>query len=243
MKPTIGFYDHANTHPNATEFMIRSIRKFYPDAPIVISTDNVSGYESMTKQYNCIYQPHNCTLGPQTQPFGYRKDKAIEWLDRLHQGVKEMNTDFFTMMEDDVVILSDIHLEPEWEMVGHVLQYPGQVPAFPQALVDMIVDYSGVVPKKNYYTTGGGSFFKTSTFLENYDSVRSWLITHIDTIQDNFYPTLGWMDSYMTVFYLLCGKDLTENPRFYNIWPTKIPFDLSTIPPEYNLVHNFKNYY
>ena len=78
MRPTIGFYDHANTHPNATEFMIRSIRKFYPDAPIVISTDNVSGYESMTKQYNCIYQPHNWTLGPQTQPFGYRKDKAIE---------------------------------------------------------------------------------------------------------------------------------------------------------------------
>jgi len=241
--PTIGFYNHSNTHPKATEFMLENIRKHYPTAPVVISCDNNDIYEEMCKKHNAIYHKNNWTLGPQTQPYGYNKQKSLEWLDRLHRGVLEMHTDFFVMMEDDVIILSEIELHNDWEMVGHVLQYPGQVPAFPQELMKKIEEYSGAFPKKNYYTTGGGSIFKSLTFLENYDTIRKWFDDNLEDIQRTIYPTLGWIDSYMTVFYLLCGKDLTENPRFYNIWPTKIPFDLSTIHTEYNLVHNFKDYY
>jgi hypothetical protein len=241
--PTIGFYSHPNIYPRATKFMLENLRKYYPTAPVVISCDNNDIYGELCEKHNVIYHKNNWALGGPTQPYGYNKQKSLEWLDRLHRGVLELHTDFFVMMEDDVIILSKIELHDDWEVVGHVLQYPGQVPPIPLKLMDIIQQYSGVFPKKNYYTTGGGSIFKSLTFLENYDRIRKWFDDNIEEIQRTIYPTLGWIDCYMTVFYLLCGKELTENTRFYNIWPTNIPFDLSTIPTEYDLVHNFKDYY
>ena len=69
------------------------------------------------------------------------------------------------------------------------------------------------------------------------------LLKNIDYIQDNIYPTLGWMDCFMCVYYLLCGKPLAQNHNLFNNFPTKIPLDMSTVPPGTEIIHNFKDYY
>ena len=61
------------------------------------------------------------------------------------------------MMEDDVLVVAPIIIDPSWEMAGHVLQYEGQVPPMPPQLLDMIESFSGVRPKQNFYNCGGGA--------------------------------------------------------------------------------------
>ena len=113
----------------------------------------------------------------------------------------------------------------------------------PNEFLDIIEKFSGVRPKQNFYNCGGGSIFKTKTFLDNYFDIRFFLENNLDYIQDNIYPTLGWMDCYMCVFYLLCGKDVVQNTKLHNNWPIKIPLDFNEVPVGTNLVHNFKDYY
>ena len=73
--------------------------------------------------------------------------------------------------------------------------------------------------------------------------VRQFFVDNLDYIQDNIYPTLGWMDCFMCVFYLLCGKELAQNKSLYNNWPIKIPFEMNDVPEGTYLIHNFKDYY
>ena len=239
---TVGFYNHVNTKPKATEASLQSIRKFYPDAPIAISCDNAYDYTEMCKTYNAHYEFNNVTLGYPVQPFGYRKDKILEWSDRMYRGVSTLGTDYFVMMEDDVHVIAPIDIDPTWEMAGHIYS-DGQVYLIPDALLDMIGIFSGVKPTTNYYNCGGGSIFKTATFLNNYEKVRKFFDVYLDGIQDKIYPTAGWMDCYMCLFYYLCGKPLVQNKRLYNNWPIKIPFDMNDVPEGTYLIHNFKDFY
>lgn len=240
----IGFYSHVNTKPQATLACIQSVRKFYPDNKIVISCDAAYDFTEICKEYNVIYHHNNIVLGYPTQPFGYRRDKVLEWLDRMYRGVILMaDTDYFVMLEDDVIIHNVLNIDPKWEMAGQPMLYEGQVPSMPDSFLDIIEKFSGVRPKQNFYNCGGGSIFKTSTFLNNYESIRLFLLKNLDHIQDTIYPTLGWMDCFMCVYFLLCGKPLIENKRLFNNFPTKIPLDMSKVPKEVEIIHNFKDYY
>lgn len=240
---TLGFYSHVNTKPKATEFSLQSIRKFYPDAPIAISCDNAFDYTEMCKKYNVKYFHNDTSLGYPTQPYGYKIDGVLKFLDRMYEGVSVLGTDYFMMSEDDIVIVAPIKLDDDWHMAGQPLLYDDQVPKMSDKFLDVIEAFSRVRPKQNYYNCGGGSIFKTSTFLENYARVRLFYETNLEYIQQHIYPSLGWMDCFMCVFFLLCGKEINQNHELLNIWPTQIPYDLTKVPPDVSIVHNFKDYY
>jgi hypothetical protein len=240
---TLGFYSHVNTKPKATEFSLQSIRKFYPNAPISISCDNAFDYTEMCKKYNVTYFHNNTSLGYPEQPFGYGTEGVLKFLDRMYEGVSILGTDYFMMSEDDIVIMSPIEINESWHMAGQPLYYEGQVPAMPEKFLDIIEKFSGVRPKQNYYNCGGGSIFKTSTFLQNYAKIRSFYEINLEYIQIYIYPPLGWMDCFMCVFFLLCGKEINQNHNLLNIWPTQIPYDLTKVSSDVNIVHNFKDYY
>lgn len=239
----IGFYIHVNTKPKATIACLESVRKFYPDAPISMSCDNAYDFTEEAKRFKCFYKHNNRTLGYPIQPYGYKKNDILEWVDRMHEGVSNFpETDYFCMLEDDVIILSKLTIDSSWEMAGVPFQYEGQVPAIPVALLNLIENFSGKRPKTNVYNCGGGSIFKTSTFLNNYNKIIQFFNINLDHIQENIYPTIGWMDCFMCVYYYLCGADLIENKRLYNNLPTIIPFDY-VVPEGTEIVHNVKDNY
>lgn len=240
---TIGFYNHVNTKPAATEVSLQSIRKFYPDVPIVLSCDNASDYTEISKKYNTGYHHNNVTLGYPVSTYGYTLDKVLEYLDRKYIAVKELNTDYFVYMEDDVLVINPIVIDTNWDMAGQVLLYEGQVPPMPEKFLDIIEEFSGVRPKQNFYNCGGGTIYKSSTFIDNFPKIRQWFIDNLEYIQKNVYMTLGHNDCFMCVYYLLLGKELNQNPGIYNQWPGKKPFDWSLVPSNAYLVHNYKDYY
>lgn len=244
MEIKLGFYSHVNTKPKATEYCLASVRQFYNDNKIVISCDGAFNFTAIAAKYNAICLTNSGVLGYPVQPYGYQRDKMLEWLDRMYRGVLYLkDTDYFVMLEDDVVIINPITIEPGWEMAGQPLLYEGQVPLMPATFLDIIEKFCGVRPKQNFYNCGGGSIFKTDTFLNNYENVRAFFSNNVENIQNTIYPTLGWMDCFMCVFYLLCGKPLAQNSRLYNGFPIKIPFDMTAVPPGTEILHNFKDYY
>jgi len=239
----LGFYSYVYDKPNATRACLESIRNIYPDHPIVISCDNGHDFTDLCKEKKIIYHHYKNRIGYPSTDAGYNKTQLIEWLDRMYRAVNLLNTDFFMMVEDDIKILKAVTLKAEWECVGQLRMYEGQVPPMPPEFLNIIHTFSGVIPAHNYYTTGGGSIFKTDTFLKNYFHVRHFLMQNFDYIQQNIYKTIGWMDCMMTVFYLLCGKPLTENDKLYNNFPIVKPFDVSTLPNHIEIVHLFKDHY
>lgn len=241
--PTLGFYSYICAQPKATNYCLFKIRYFYPDAPIAISCDDGYDFSDMCKGYGAVYHHYNQSLGYPVQPYGYLKPKIMEWLDRMYRCVLTMKTDYFIMMEDDVLIMAPIRINPEWDMAGQQRLFPGQVPYMPEAFLDIIEKYSGIRPETNDYNTGGGSIFKTSTFVDNYYDVRRFLDEHLARIQLEIYPTIGWLDCMMTVFYLLCGKKINVNYRLYNNYPVVRPFNFSLLPFETDIVHNYKDMY
>ena len=53
----IGFFGLCSYQPQAWDFVFKSIRDFYPNAPIVLINDGCQqfDYSEMAKKYNCIY--------------------------------------------------------------------------------------------------------------------------------------------------------------------------------------------
>jgi hypothetical protein len=241
---SVGFYNHANTHPDATRANILSVKLVYPNAPYVLTCDAGYDFTDMAKEFNVEYFHYHVQCGYPQQPYGYRLPKVLMWMDRMYMGVTRLNTDYFVSMEDDCLLVGELDIDPEWECAGHSNLYstePGN--DLPPKLLDMIESFSGVRPATTKYNSGGGTIFKTKTFVDNYPRIRGWFKQNLDNIQDSFYPTLGWMDCFMTVYFLLCGRPISINNQLLNIWPPQNPYDVDSTPSHIKLLHNFKNYY
>jgi hypothetical protein len=237
---TIGFFNCVSTQPRATEESVKSIRQFHPDTFFMIACDAGPDYYDLCKKYNIEYYHSQTNLSYPVQPFGYRKEKILEWLSRFYIACVKTNTTHLMMVEDDVVLVKPVTVEDDWEVAAHDTTKDNK---FPDQFNEIIERFSGVKPHVTGYGAGGGAIFKVSTFLENYWQITEFIRNNADYIQDNIYPTMGWMDCYMTYFYLLSGKKYTNNPHLFNIWPTDKNFDLTTVPEEIQIVHNYKKYY
>ncbi|HMH10810.1 MAG TPA: hypothetical protein VK553_08885, partial [Candidatus Nitrosopolaris rasttigaisensis] len=115
------------------------------------------------------------------------------------------------------------------------------------SLMTEIETFSKRQPKETRYGAGGGSIFKCSTFIDNYARVTKFIETNWDHIETYYWPQCGYMDAYLTIYYLLCGREYTKNPRMINLWPadyTSTPEDIIKIyNGQIDIVHNYKRFY
>lgn len=241
---SIGFFSYVYDQQKATQFSMETIRKYHPDSFFLVACDAGSDHYDLCKRYNAHYYHSQTRLGYFIQPFGYRKEKIIEWLSRFYIACVKTDTTHLMVVEDDVVLCKPVTVEDHWEVAGH--EWRGGN-TFPPAFIDILQKFSGKYPHVQGYGAGGGSIFKVKTFLENYFWIIDFLKNNADFIQDNIYPTIGWMDCFMTYFYMLCGKEYTVNPHLYSV-PLNPPdlrrtYDLNSAPPHIQIVHDYKNYY
>lgn len=240
---SLGFINHVSTQPIATGFCLNSIREFYPNSPVVFSVDGYENYQNykLPQIYDNIEWLYN------TAKLGYppyTKEQVLEWLLRTYICVLKLHTDYFMMVEDDLLILNHIEIDPSWECVGHVITHGNIIP-------------SSFLPdgyQTNYYGNGGGSIFKTETFLENYEKITDHFYAYWWKYERDFYPQCGYMDCFMTIYFMLCGKQYTPNTRMLNLDPHTVEgrqetFDMSPsilankYKLKYDVIHNTKFYY
>ena len=98
------------------------------------------------------------------------------------------------------------------------------------------------------YIEKENEIYNVGTFLKNYTRIAKLINEQWDYIQDNLYPTIGWMDCYMVAYYMFCGKDYTENPCMTDTHHhTNDGWDYDKFvneqPENIEIVNNYKKYY
>ena len=249
-KTSIGFYNHVSTHHEATLASGEQIRKFHPNAPMVISIDgnHFSDNISVANQLRANFVWNRKSLGYPQQPYGYKREGVLEWLNRLYCGFAMMDVTHVMMWEDDSFFFGPVDFDESWKCVGHNITHGNEIHP---SLLQLIEDFSGKMPKTNFYGNGGCSIFAKEPLMEHYWEIHKWLDGNLDWIQYNFYPTIGWMDCLMTIVYMLCGCDYVVNPFLYNLDPhnpNEAAMDHDSMidkfkDTKYNIIHNFKAYY
>ncbi len=225
----------------STEKMVQQVRKFYPGAETyyMVGSDASDDLLDITTRFTCHYKLYDTKLGYPS----YDAIKTIEWLSRFRQACLECRTSHIMMMEDDVWIKKRLTIHDDWEMAGHDIRIGNIIPDF---IIDSIEEFSGKRPLTNQYGCGGGSIFKVSTFLDNYDKVIPWFKDNHDKFQQQYNP-LGFMDCFMVVYYMLCGKNYSVNPYLTDTHQHQKGFDFDKFveeqPEHIQIINNYKKYY
>jgi hypothetical protein len=223
----------------STSVIVKQIRSLYPDAYYFLASDCADDLESIAKDNNTDYKYYSEKLG---YP-GYDSKKLVSWLNRFRTACLNAKTSHIMMVEDDVWVKKPLTIQDDWEMACH-LQGHGNI--MHPILMGKVEEYSGKKPNTNQYGGGGGSIFKVSTFLDNFDRIVDWFDENTNYFK-MIYPPIGFMDCYMPVYYMLCGKDYTINPYLVDTHHHKQDFDfdgfVNSQPEEIEIVNNYKKYY
>jgi hypothetical protein len=243
----VAFFHIGANNRKSTEYVVKNIRSFYPDAPYHLGSDNAMDFSDIALENNTNYKHYDVKLGGPKQPYGWEIEGVLEFLSRFKDAcilAQASNIDHVVMAEDDVILLRHVTPLPHWEMACHNIVGGNFIP--PQ-VIKMIEEYSGKKITKFEYGGCGGSIFNAKTFLENYDSVTAWFKEHGHYIIHNLYPTFGWVDCFMVVYYHLCGKEYTTNPHLTDTHNHTIGFDydgfISKLGEEIQIINNYKKYY
>ena len=242
---SISFFHVASKYDEATEVIVENARKHHPDSYYFLGVDGTDkSYKEVAEKYNCDYVPYAKKLGPPVYPNGWNLEGTLEFLQRFYDSCSRSNSSHIVMMEDDVLIMKPVTVEQEWEHAAADTKIGNVIPEF---VHDLIEQHCGKRPTFKQYGAGGGSIFNAKTFLENYDRVIKFFEDHSEHIMHNLYPTFGWIDCFMVIYYMLCGKDYQRNPYLIdtNTHHNNFDFDgfVNNLSPEIQIVNNYKKFY
>jgi hypothetical protein len=164
MSQPFGAYLQCHKNPFATYKCLESFRYFYPNATIVLLSDNGYNFSEMSKYFNCIYihENENIWLTHKNLDDGSHitnSNKLIERISRAFQLVKE---DFIMWLEDDVSINNIIQDNFKYDLNGFS---PNQILDF--QIEELKKKYTFLDKNKIYRFNGhGGSVFHKTNFLD-----------------------------------------------------------------------------
>lgn len=239
----ISFFHIASVYPKATVEIVKNARQHHPKGYYFLGVDNTFSYQQVADIYKTDYKFYTTKVGGPKGDYGYRLDGTIEFLKRFRTACLLSRSSHIIMMEDDVLIVKPITVDPDWEVACANIQIGNVIP---EPVHDLIEQHCGKRPTFKQYGAGGGSIFKVSTFLSNFDRNIKWFEEHFDKIQ-SYYPTIGYIDCFMNVYYYLCGKDYTANPHLADTHNHRPGFDYETFissqPTEIEIINNYKKFY
>ena len=242
----IAFWHCASNKPKATEFAIANVRKFHPNAHYHLCVDGQQyNYSELVSKYSCdSFIKYKNSLGGPKQPYGYDDKGVLEFLERFYAACIMCDSSHIMMMEDDVLLVNPVTVDQNWQHACHNVTNDNLMP---DRMIEFIRSVSGKEPNIKRYGAGGGSIFNVETFIKEYDNIRYIFKNHLKQIQYQFYPTVGWIDCFMNVYYFLCGHDYTVNPHLIDTNNHRPGFDydgfLSKLDPKIQIVNNYKRLY
>jgi hypothetical protein len=236
---SIGIYHWTYDNRSAVDASIASFREHNPEVPYFLACDGGADFYDICKKYNVEYLHSQYRMGYPSPHWGHDKFKVAQFLKRMYLACVSMNTTHFVISEDDVICLNKIQFDEDWEVAAYDI-YGGNY--FTKELLDACEEHSGVKPNRECYGAGAGAIFKTSTFVEHFWDVIEFYDKHFEKFHQN-QPQLGWNDCFLHIYFYLAGKQYSVNPRLYNIFPEDPSINLSSLRNDYDMVHNYKNFY
>jgi hypothetical protein len=237
----LGFINHISFgHLFASEEVLKNIREFYPEAPLVMLTDGPISNEFLTTFFTL---DNNTKIIQNAVRLGYApydKWKILYFLEKTKKGVEQLNTEYFCHIEDDCHLFRQLTIDDTWEIAGHNITDGNHIHI---KILDLIYRLVGKCSSRVQYGAGGGTIMKCKTFLENYDDVVLYLDGNWGLFEQYLWPEIGYLDCFMVIYFLLSGCEYSRNTNILNIWPeSREPLEIieQKYSKKYEMVHNWK---
>lgn len=108
---TLGAYYQCFKNRVATEYVLKSFREHYPEAPVIIVSDGGDDFSDLAQMYNCQYFWRENIQSCRGKALAYNYDNWILWWNDFKKYVSMLDTDYMIFLEDDVAVRRPISLD------------------------------------------------------------------------------------------------------------------------------------
>ena len=222
---TFSVYHQCFKNKKATEFAIKNFRLHNPDVSYYLISDCGDDFSEIAKKYNCYFVMAKENIGTNY----LEKDQAKIYLNRLHEAFEFSKSKYILTMEDDVLCRNKLTIEDDFNIA---MSYVPGNKLRPHIFEKAIKKYN-INPNIDWYGATGGTFLNRNIF---FDEEKVKLVNKF--MEEDFESTIGSIDHFIVVLYLICGLDcsinegLGETHRTPNWQNTDLP-----------LIHCFKEMY
>jgi len=217
----IGFYGLCSYQPDAWDYVFGSIRRYYPNEPIVLINDGMDqfDYSEMAHKYNCIYVKKDreiCLHYPDIE-------SSYEFLKRTLEACNLSRTEWLIHLHPDVICQGRICYQPNAHLAGVSC---GSVTGISNNNWKVFSNVENYIRKfePNIELNGwgwcGGSIMNVDAFRVVYNSIfgENPKFT-LEEIRDNTHSNITeHEDTMMSVLFALNGfvyRIWKDNPEFH----------------------------
>jgi hypothetical protein len=191
-------YHQCYKNHKATEFAISNFRKYNPENPYYLLSDGGDDFSEIAEKYNCHF-----VLAPENIGTNYLDEgQARIYLNRLKSAFEYSGTEYLLTMEDDVLCRGKVELNYDFNIAMSYV--PGNL--IRTLIFDKVVEKYGINPNVNWFGATGGTILNRNIFFDEEKVKR------IDQfMREDFESTLGSIDQFIVILYLICGLDCSVN--------------------------------
>jgi hypothetical protein len=235
---SIGFYALCSYQPQAWEYVFQCIRKYYPDAPIVLFNDGIEQYDytDIAAHYKCIYIRKVNNICLLWNDIG----DAYEFLDRTKEAcdiLKKLSVEWIIHLHPDVICQHKICYHPRAALCG---VSAGSITGISnnnfnnsnewKKIEKYIRQYQPEV-EINGWGWCGGSIMNIDIFFKVYDNFNHDVLTHdnlthdklnnkfrLEDLRDIYAESVRYEDTMMPIIFTLCGypyRIWKDNPEYH----------------------------
>lgn len=195
-------------NPLATYECLESFRRFYPDSQVVLLSDNGYDYTEMAKHFKCTYIHETAHCGLSAK----KTDGYLQTVERLLKMITQIRSDYFILLEDDVIIYDRYSHEFKGDINGNCINKI-------RMSVLKNIPFSIVKNEDKVYTGHGGSVYRTKSIvgvLNNEEQIK-WVIEQWEMIglgpmiDVDIFLSLIVLINGGTIHHLTQHKDLLTN--------------------------------
>lgn len=202
---TLGVYHQSYYNKKAFQFAYSSFREHFPTSPYVIYSDNGDDFSEYASEY-CYYRRsdvRNYGTGDNAY-WRANVDMFINYYTRIKDACELCKTDYMLIMEDDVYVRKPFQITEDFDVVGPcVAQLDSYLIGFITRTMNKEFNW--------HYGMCGGSMFRTSIFVDNFNTIIENLRKYQETLsKESIISCVG--DGNLTVQFHLLGYDYKCSP-------------------------------
>lgn len=218
-------YHQCYKNQKATEFAIQQFRIYNPNIPYYLISDGGNDFSEIAKKYNCHFVLDSKNIGTNY----LERDAAKIYLNRLKSAFEYSNSEYLLTMEDDVLCRGPIEIRDNFNIAMSYV--PGNL-IRPHIFEKCILKYK-ITPNVNWYGATGGTILNKNIF---FDEEKVNIVEQF--MNEDFEATIGSIDQFIVMLYLICGLDCSVNPLLGETHRTS-DWQNTNLP----LIHCFKEMY
>jgi len=168
---TLGAFFQVYKNKKATEAAMKSFRACYPDSPVLLISDGGSDFTDIAEVYDAKFIMRHNILG--VDRGFYNSERTIEAWNRHKMAVEHAQTDYIIILEDDVLVQKRVDFD------GFDIKGPTANQMPPKGISEILRNRGCVGSGR--FGACGGSVYKSSSFMQVYESAVNYSLEEHDT--------------------------------------------------------------